>query len=1077
MPLGNGRTTALAWSNTSTGGVGIYLGSQDAMSAHAELFKLALLQVAITPNPWAGGGSYFNQTLDLATGTFSLHLGGANLSTHAVHIAVYVDANADALRLSATAGPAFGPFSLRVVATSTRPSTNWSYAPPFSCDRALALPDVYADPLPPPQRLTRAAPARDAFRHAGGGARPLRALFARGGALARRGAPTTGAFQPGSLLVYHRNTAAEGTTLASTLLQQGLGGLLPTVPDHWSDLTFGFALDADDGPPLLRMDAHTLASAVPARAFLLRATVLAVQTDTVGEWVADVAALLATAPPSAAARAGHEAWWAGFWGRSYVAVNASKFPAPPAAEGAPAPAAAPPVPGALLWLRAASLAGQANATPVAAWGEPSLPNATLAQANATLRPVFVADAFGAGAPGVRFDGVSSFLEGAALALPGADSTHFAVFRDAGSTTACCSGVLFFRDACVGVSTAAAAVADDDDGAQLSPVVAMADFPGSETLGSANVHGRVVVADVVYGAGGVALSVDGCAQAAAVPQSSRATGVMVGTRGNELQRFFRGDVGEVLVYPRALNASEVVAVRAYLAAQWPQTRRPGANCSHRGGDKGFKLSQMYAVTRYTQAVQSRNTLWPIKFNGMAFVAAVGSNGEADYRDWGACNWWQNTRLPYGSMLAAGDADVMRVVLDYYANAEVLLSQRTLAYWNHSGMWTTETHHLSGAYCGMDYGCSGRDGYPVWLETSGWLHVVRCYNSVHIQPEKNPLAQNASHHHLCTPYTKQDQGGDSGTGEWSLMALDYLSWTNDTAIFRDRGYLRLATQAAEFFMHHFSNRSADGRVMVWPAQVLETFWCTWDPPSQRFVDCCANDSPTISGMITLFEKLLQLPPGLATPEQAAAWASFRDSLLPPLPTTADGGVIAAAEVVSSGAHNSEGPELFAVHPHRVFTRGREVASGANVSLGRRTVAANQWAAMNEGWNYGINARVLIGDAEGAAPQLLQRAATAPAAGYRWPGFAPHFQDFEPSADHFANMNRALQEMLIQSGEDGFLNATIVLFPAWPCGWDVSFKLWGPQNTTVEAAYAGGVLVSLDVQPPWRAGAIKWAGCVAN
>jgi hypothetical protein len=23
-----------------------------------------------------------------------------------------------------------------------------------------------------------------------------------------------------------------------------------------------------------------------------------------------------------------------------------------------------------------------------------------------------------------------------------------------------------------------------------------------------------------------------------------------------------------------------------------------------------------------------------------------------RDWGASNWWQNTRLPYGSMLAAG-----------------------------------------------------------------------------------------------------------------------------------------------------------------------------------------------------------------------------------------------------------------------------------------------------------------------------------------------------------------------------------------------------------------------------------------
>jgi hypothetical protein len=54
-----------------------------------------------------------------------------------------------------------------------------------------------------------------------------------------------------------------------------------------------------------------------------------------------------------------------------------------------------------------------------------------------------------------------------------------------------------------------------------------------------------------------------------------------------------------------------------------------------------------VTRYTQAVQSRGTQWPIKFNGMyacmrvilaffhfregmAFVAAMGDEGEADTR---------------------------------------------------------------------------------------------------------------------------------------------------------------------------------------------------------------------------------------------------------------------------------------------------------------------------------------------------------------------------------------------------------------------------------------------------------------
>lgn len=158
-----------------------------------------------------------------------------------------------------------------------------------------------------------------------------------------------------------------------------------------------------------------------------------------------------------------------------------------------------------------------------------------------------------------------------------------------------------------------------------------------------------------------------------------------------------------------------------------------------------------------------------------------------------------------------------------------------------------------------------------------------------------------------------------------------------------------------------------------------------------------------MITLFEKLLQLPvPALATQAQHDAWAAFVP-FIPDLPVTPDGKSIAAARVLVNGGHNSEGPELYAMHPHRVFTRGREVAYGANVSLGRSTVANSGWARNNGGWNYGINAFALIGDAQNAAAQLLARAHTGPAAGYRWPGFAPHEQDFDPSADHFANVRR--------------------------------------------------------------------------
>lgn len=73
------------------------------------------------------------------------------------------------------------------------------------------------------------------------------------------------------------------------------------------------------------------------------------------------------------------------------------------------------------------------------------------------------------------------------------------------------------------------------------------------------------------------------------------------------------------------------------------------------------------------------------------------------------------------------------------------------------------------------------------------------------------------------------------------------------------------------------------------------------------------------------------------------------------------------------------------------------------------------------------------------------------------------------------RALQEMIVQSGDDGFMNSTIVLFPAWPCHWDVRAKLWAPGNTSVEIDYAGGALLSLVITPPDRAAAVKWAACV--
>lgn len=126
-----------------------------------------------------------------------------------------------------------------------------------------------------------------------------------------------------------------------------------------------------------------------------------------------------------------------------------------------------------------------------------------------------------------------------------------------------------------------------------------------------------------------------------------------------------------------------------------------------------------------------------------------------------------------------------------------------------------------------------------------------------------------------------------------------------------------------------------------QVLETYWCGYSP-SSGFTNCCENDSPTVSAMHAIFEKLLALPDTVTTPAQRAAWTAF-SAIMPPLPltNTSSGPVIAAAAVISSGSHNNEGPELYAIHPHRLFTVGRAVASGTNISLGVRTTMVRKIA----------------------------------------------------------------------------------------------------------------------------------------
>jgi hypothetical protein len=402
-----------------------------------------------------------------------------------------------------------------------------------------------------------------------------------------------------------------------------------------------------------------------------------------------------------------------------------------------------------------------------------------------------------------------------------------------------------------------------------------------------------------------------------------------------------------------------------------------------------------------------------------------------------------------MLAAGDVEGMRVVLDWVTAFAPLLRARTaLLQPGGAGLFATETVTVSGLFQLTEYGCDWATnrppGYPRWLEgpgsEGGWV--------------------------------RWDIGGN-GFAEAGLMALDYFWATLDTN--RSAAYIPFATSYIDYYAAQYTNRSADGRLVIWPAQVLETVWCEWEA---RFSSACSqNDLPNVAALTSLVRGALALPAdsGLLSPAQRAKYAALA-AILPPLPREADGATYAVAEVISTdGGHNSEGPQLYGTHPFRLETVGAAVAAPAAVNLttARATWRKQTWFAGNSGWSYGIIDAALLGFSAQAYAMAVDRARQPPPPGYRFPAFAQHYQDYEPSADHYAVMSTAVQSMLLQSGEDGAAG-TIVLLPSWPCSVDVSFKLWGPLNTSVEVVWAGGALVSLDVVPAERRSAVVFAPC---
>ena len=278
VPLGNGDVAGNVWIDQATGTLYIYAAKSDAYDANNNPVKVARLAVLFSPTLWVQGQTTdFNQTLDVATGSFSV-------TTASYSVLVFIDANSDTLYITAnsTNGQAFNmSATLEVYRTSTV-VTNLGGG--TYCSNLYDTADTV---LPSP---------------------------------------------PGSLsdavVWYHRNEYVNGTSgsyMYTTLEQQGVD---PTaIPDPFINNTFGGAMY---GSPNLIKNSSISLSGVNVTAAVVTVVLLTEQVADEQTWIDDIEALVTQSTQTSVETAwsSHVATWDMLWGRSYIDIsttNASAF--------------------------------------------------------------------------------------------------------------------------------------------------------------------------------------------------------------------------------------------------------------------------------------------------------------------------------------------------------------------------------------------------------------------------------------------------------------------------------------------------------------------------------------------------------------------------------------------------------------------------------------------------------------------------------------------------------------------------------------------------------------------------------
>lgn len=278
--------------------------------------------------------------------------------------------------------------------------------------------------------------------------------------------------------------------------------------------------------------------------------------------------------------------------------------------------------------------------------------------------------------------------------------------------------------------------------------------------------------------------------------------------------------------------------------------------------------------------------------------------------------------------------------------------------------------------------------------------------------------------------------SGALEMLSEMLDYYDYTKDDA-FAKEYIVPFATQVIRFFDQHWSRINQTIRFI--PANALEQFWD------------CLNPVDYIAGLKFTIQKLNAMPPALVALNLREEWNHCLASL-PPVPISEDRRKVLPAEEYGE-PRNFENPECYVIFPFKFYGLGYPDLDVALNTFNERIFKQSTC------WSQDVIQAPLLGLAD-QSKEYLMKNVNALDPDVRFPAFWKPGSDYVPDLDNGGAFALGLQHMMLQN-----VNGRILVLPAFPESWNVDFKLYAFDNTTVRVISKGTAIHRMDVFPASR------------